>query len=61
MATKTGLVRFDGVRFREFPVPSDGALADRILKMLADRRGRLWIAQERGAVVCVERGRGVKA
>ncbi|MEI7901651.1 MAG: two-component regulator propeller domain-containing protein [bacterium] len=57
VATKTGLSRFDGVQFREFPVMSDGAPADRIMLLLADRRGRLWIAKEGGAVFCVEQGR----
>ncbi|MEI7899807.1 MAG: hypothetical protein WCK89_06110 [bacterium] len=57
VAVKTGLARFDGVQFREFPVVSDGMPADRIMKLLADRRGRLWVAKERGALFCVEQGR----
>ena len=57
VATQTGLSRFDGVQFREFPVMSSGVPSDRITKLLADRRGRLWIAKEVGAVVCVEHGR----
>ena len=44
VATQTGLSRFDGVQFREFPVMSSGVPSDRITKLLADRRGRLWIA-----------------
>lgn len=57
VATRTGLSRFDGVQFREFPVMSDAMPADRIISMAADRRGSLWIAKGVGAVVCVEQGR----
>jgi len=57
VATKTGLVRFDGVQFREFSTQAPGMPVDAISAMCSDHKGRLWVAKERGSVVCVERGR----
>lgn len=54
VATKTGLARFDGVEFQQFPVASEGLAAGANYALCADRRGRLWVAKERGAVVCVD-------
>ena len=56
VATKTGLVRFDGVRFQPFPVTAAGAPAGGIKALLADRRGRLWVAKDYGLVLCVDQG-----
>ena len=56
VATKTGLVRFDGVRFQPFPVTAAGAPAGGIKRLLADRRGRLWVSKDHGVVMCVEQG-----
>ena len=61
VATKTGLVRFDGVEFRQFPVAAEGLPASANYSMCADRRGRLWIAKERGGVVCVDPKNGTTA
>jgi signal transduction histidine kinase/ligand-binding sensor domain-containing protein len=51
VATESGLVRFDGVRFHEIASLRDPALA-----FLADRRDRLWLAKATtsggGEVVC---------
>ncbi|MEI7902135.1 MAG: two-component regulator propeller domain-containing protein, partial [bacterium] len=48
VATKTGLVRFDGVRFQPFPVTVAGAPAGAVKGLLADRRGRLWVSKDHG-------------
>lgn len=56
VATKTGLVRFDGVRFQPFPVTVAGAPTGAIKALLADRRGRLWVARDHGVVLCVDQG-----
>jgi ligand-binding sensor domain-containing protein len=56
VATKTGLVRFDGMRFQPFPVTAAGAPAGGIKAVLADRRGRLWVAKDQGVVLCVDQG-----
>jgi len=57
VATKTGLTRFDGVQFRPWAVTVDGVQAGACKAVLADRRGRLWIAENQGVVVCVDQGR----
>ena len=57
VATKTGLVRFDGVQFREFSTQAPGMAVDAICAMCADRKGRIWVAKDRGSVVCVDQGR----
>ena len=56
VSTKTGLVRFDGVQFRPWSVPTDGTQVGGCKAMLADRRGRLWLAMDRGVVMCVDQG-----
>ena len=53
VATESGLVRFDGVRFQE-----TAPLRNPNLAFLADRRGRLWLGKRAasggGAVVCLD-------
>ncbi len=56
VATKTGLARFDGVRFQPFPVTAAGAPAGGIKALVADRRGRLWVGKDGGVVLCVDQG-----
>ena len=66
VATQNGLACFDGVRFKELAIgnPVSG-LSTLNRKLLADRRGRLWLGQITvnvgggggGAVLCVEEGR----
>ena len=57
IATHRELCRFDGIRFQEFaPAMSTGGGAQ-IRAMLRDRRGRLWLVKDGGAVVCVEAGK----
>ena len=58
VATRSGLARFDGVRFREFAaVTAVGAPTALLQAMLLDRTNRLWVAKDRGVLVCVEHGR----
>ena len=54
------LVRFDGVQFRPgTPVIMDGVSSASIRSFLFDRRGRLWILDDRGKVACVQPGQTV--
>jgi ligand-binding sensor domain-containing protein/signal transduction histidine kinase len=56
VATKTGLVRFDGLQFREFPTQIPGVVNEAIFALCADREGRLWVAKEQGVIICCEQG-----
>ena len=57
VATPAGLVRFDGLQFQPFaPVTAAGVPASLIQALYVDRRGRLWVAKEQGALVCVDQG-----
>lgn len=57
VATAGGLMRFDGARFQEFQVSNLEGVSNRVVRaMVLDRRGRLWLAMDRGPVVCVEPG-----
>ena len=57
VATPAGLVRFDGLRFQPFSAATAaGGAANLIQAMRVDRHGRLWLAKERGTVVCVDHG-----
>ncbi len=61
VATQAGLVRFDGLQFRQFtPVTLAGAPTSLIQAIFVDQRGRLWVAKDRRSVVCVEPG-GISA
>lgn len=57
LLTQTGLVRFDGVQFREFSVRVPGRWGRGSYAFCVDRRGRLWVAKDAGAVVCVDQGK----
>jgi signal transduction histidine kinase/ligand-binding sensor domain-containing protein len=57
LGTFNGLVRFDGVRFTVFDAANTGALASsRIIHLLVDRRGQLWILSEFGDVTILREG-----
>lgn len=57
VATRSGLSRFDGVRFREFTALSKAGLPTaRLDALYLDRSNRLWVAKDRGAIACVDRG-----
>ena len=52
VGTPTGLARFDGLRFEDISLTNVIALPNRgIITMLRGRRGALWLAMDRGAVV----------
>lgn len=54
VATLGGLMRFDGAQFKEVPLLNVPGVANRVVrKMFLDRRGRLWLAMDRGSVLCV--------
>src|SRR3954453_13770693 len=58
LGTPSGLVRFDGLRFDE--VPSTNFVAppnNGIVTMMAGRAGALWLAMDRGALVCLDGSR----
>jgi signal transduction histidine kinase/ligand-binding sensor domain-containing protein len=55
VATLGGLMRFDGARFEEFSTVQLPKVPSRnVRKMYLDRRGRLWLAMDRGAVIRVD-------
>lgn len=57
VATQTGVVRFDGLQFQELPIQVPGMMAGTVHALCADRRGRVWVAKERGTVLCVDQGK----
>ncbi len=54
VGTAGGLMRFDGVRFEEFPlVTLDGVPNHVVRALLLDAHGRLWLGMDRGPIVCL--------
>lgn len=54
VATAGGLMRFDGVRFQEFPLANIEGVPNRVVRaMICDRRGWLWLEMDRGPIVCI--------
>ncbi|HEY1661853.1 MAG TPA: two-component regulator propeller domain-containing protein [Verrucomicrobiae bacterium] len=52
VATAGGLMRFDGVRFQEFPLAGLDGVPNRVVHaMYLDKRGWLWLGMDRGPVV----------
>lgn len=57
VATRTGLFRFDGEAYLSFKPVSDASLPGIVTSLiLSDRRGRLWLAKDSGAIACVDGG-----
>ena len=55
IGTDGGLVRFDGARFQEFSPANLQGVPNRVIRLLfRDRQNRLWLAMDRGPVVCAE-------
>ncbi len=55
VATIGGLIRFNGTKFEEFPLLHIPGVANRIVrKAFLDRTGRMWLAMDRGSVVCLD-------
>jgi len=60
VATQAGMARFDGIRFQQYsPATMAGVPTSLMQATMVDRSGRLWIAKERGIVLCLDRG-GIK-
>ena len=58
VATQGGLASFDGVRFREYPViAAAGASGSLIQVLFHDKQDRLWLAKNRGLLVCLDGGK----
>ena len=56
VATLGGLMRFNGEKFEEFSTLRIPGVPNRVVRNLfQDRRGRLWLAMDRGLVVCVDK------
>ena len=56
VATLGGLMRFNGEKFEEFSILRIPGVPNRVIRNLfQDRRGRLWLAMDRGPVVCVDK------
>ena len=57
VATKGGMMRFNGAQFKEFPVIELPGVPSRAVRaMVVDKLGRLWFAMERGPVICLDGG-----
>jgi signal transduction histidine kinase/ligand-binding sensor domain-containing protein len=52
VATAGGLMKFDGVRFQEFPLVTLDGVRDRVVRaMYLDMNGQLWLGMDRGPIV----------
>jgi ligand-binding sensor domain-containing protein len=57
LGTQNGLVRFDGVKFRVFDENNTPAIKNsRIVQLLSDKEGTLWVGTEHGGLVCLRKG-----
>jgi signal transduction histidine kinase/ligand-binding sensor domain-containing protein len=56
VATLGGLMRFNGDKFEEFSMLRIPGIPNRVVRNLfQDQHGRLWLAMDRGPVVCLEK------
>ena len=54
VGTLTGLARFDGTRFQEFPLRQVADIPSPLVRnMMMDHTGRLWLLMDRGFLVCI--------
>jgi signal transduction histidine kinase/ligand-binding sensor domain-containing protein len=54
VATRGGLLRFNGNEFRAMPLLGLPEVPNRVVRsMFLDRKGRMWLGTERGPVVCL--------
>lgn len=60
VATRGGLLRFNGTEFKEMPTTNLSGVPNRVVRsMLIDHLGRLWLATARGPVICLEKEKAV--
>jgi ligand-binding sensor domain-containing protein/signal transduction histidine kinase len=58
LGTQNGLVRFDGVKFRVFDENNTPAIKNsRIVRLLSDKGGALWVGTEQGGLAVLRDGR----
>jgi len=54
VATRGGLLRFNGVEFTPMPLPGLPGVLNRVVHlMFLDSRGRMWMVMDRGPLVCL--------
>jgi signal transduction histidine kinase len=58
VATASGVMRFDGLEFRSFPLSLNGVLDGRIYAFFIDSRDRLWIVGSKSEILCLGHGSG---
>ncbi len=57
LCTQNGLVRFDGVKFRVCDENNTPAIKNsRIVQLLSDKDGTLWVGTEHGGLACLREG-----
>jgi signal transduction histidine kinase/ligand-binding sensor domain-containing protein len=56
VATARGVMRFDGLEFEVIPVTAEFGASGKIDNLFIDSLDRLWITQQRGEILCVEKG-----
>lgn len=57
VATRGGLLRFNGVDFTPVPLPELPGVLNRVMHMMRlDREGRMWMEMDRGPIVCLGPG-----
>jgi len=57
VGTLGGLLRFNGATFTPVPLPQLKGGGDRVVRsVFLDHRDRLWLAMERGRIICLEPG-----
>ena len=58
VATQGGLVRFDGLEFKELMAAASAGSPSGLMRVLAvDPKDRLWVAKDLGVLLCVENGK----
>lgn len=57
VATQGGLVRFDGLEFREVRAATAAGVPSGLMRLLClDHENRLWVAKDRGVLLCLDSG-----
>ncbi len=54
VATRGGLLRFNGAEFKAMPLPEVPGIPNQVVRaMLLARHGRTWLGMDRGGVICM--------